>query len=239
MKREHYNLNELVELYKKTDNQKEKNEMFFSIRGHLIHHLNAVIAILKDKNYEGNRKIYEVIRKGFASSSKGNVWDTMVRLQTICQQFSEEDIMQELSLILLHIIEKYTHSKIPFHKYLSYLLPRRVLSWLWRVSKDMSNQFATEHVSSYEDQSLEDYEETIVQYASTKSNYPYVQSRLSFVEDYKFEMLCEYVEGCDTNRLAEENRISTVCIEQFIDATQRQIGMAMKSLARKEAKCRK
>lgn len=147
--------------------------------------------------------------------------------------------MQELSLILLHIIGKYTHSKIPFHKYISYLLPRRVLSWLWRISKDMSNQFATEHVSSYEDQSLEDYEETIVQYLGTKSNYPYLQNVLTFVEDDKFEMLCEYVEGCDTNKLAEENRISTVCIEQFIDATQRQIGMAMKSLARKETKCQK
>lgn len=55
MHREHYNLNKLVESYKNTDDAKEKNAMFFSIRGHLIHHLNAVIAILKGTDYDGNR----------------------------------------------------------------------------------------------------------------------------------------------------------------------------------------
>ena len=237
MQNDHRDLAALIPMYKTATTDKEKNEIFFSIRGHLIHHLNAVISILKGTTYDGNRQVYEVIRKGFAVSSRGDVWDAMSRLQTLCQQYTEEDIMQELSLILLHIINKYTHSKIPFHKYITYLLPRRVLSWLWRVSKDISNQFSTEHVSSYEDQSLDGYEATIVQYMCTNSNYPYVQDTLTFVEEDKFEMLCEYIEGCDTNKLAEENRISIVCLKDFLEATQRQIGMAMKSLARKETIC--
>lgn len=141
-------LNTCVRIYKNTTGCK-KDEAFIAICKHLTHHINSFLIILLDRDYNVNMAVFKMIKRGLQVSMGSAMNDDTfnITIKMLAQGFSDDDITQQIYLCIIDLMQSYTHEKLSFLEFVTYLLPRRIFSWLQKNSKDAASQFSTEFYS--------------------------------------------------------------------------------------------
>jgi hypothetical protein len=135
---ERYDLNRCVEVFKQSSG-KYKDDAYMAIQEHLTHHINSLCNIIIGTNYSVNPKVHKMIVAGLYASTKST---SIEHLRTIAKNYDEEDFRQEIDIEIIRLINSYRYNKAPFIEFVTFLLPRRISSVLWKQSKDMLNQFS-------------------------------------------------------------------------------------------------
>jgi hypothetical protein len=213
-------LNFCVEEYKKSEGKK-KDEIYKKIQEHLTHHINSICNILLDKNYPVNKTVSKMMIAGFyATSKKGDI----VSLKTIASRLSEDDLRQEIDVEIMRLMSSYTHTKNTFLEFLTFLLPRRISSVLWKESKDMTSQFICNSIDGLDanklDNMMHENDDNVVDSISKEYEEPDI---LNFLTMEEYQILVDYiVEGYSISQVADEyNMKEDVCERRINELTHR------------------
>jgi len=229
MQKQYRDIDELITMFKNETNSKLIDEMFLAIKGHLVHHINAVISILKGTNYEGKRSIYELIRTSFMRSMHiKNVEDLSV-LTMLTSMMDTNDIQQEIDYVIFQLLNIYVPGKkYKFYEFVSYLLPRRILSSLWKQSKDAASQFNTILSNDYQQDETINIDTSIY----INNEHDFLDEHLYFLDDQTFDMLESYYNGSDYSEIAKQEGTLPKNIEQKLKMKNKQTEMTIKSIER-------
>lgn len=142
------NINYYVHIYRAPDTSQQREDQFNHICDILNHHIRQMKQILTGIDFGYiSPSVYKIILSNMMSISQvKDRQDYISYVQQICkqQQLDISDIEQQIYYILMKLIDSYTHEKLTFLQYQTWLLPRRVQQWVWRSSKDQLSQLSSQ-----------------------------------------------------------------------------------------------
>jgi len=216
-------LNTCVDLYKQSEG-KEKDEVYKAIQEHLTHHINSICNILLDTNYYTvNKTVSKMMLAGFyASAKKGD----LSHMKSIASKMTEGDLRQEIDIEIIRLMGSYVHKKNSFLEFVTFLLPRRISSILWKASKDMANQFDCDSIDGINDRNKMETSNVVpTEYLEDErwSQDDPEPEILSFLTPKEYQILVDYIaEGSTLEQVAKEHNMSPeVCERRIKELTHR------------------
>jgi len=189
---ERYDLNRCVEIYKSTTGA-EKDDAYMAIQEHLTHHINSLCNAIMGTSYTVNPKVNKMILAGLYASTKSS---SIEHLRTIATNLEESDFRQEIDIEIIRLINSYKYRKSSFIEFITFLLPRRISSVLWKQSKDMLNQFSTDKldVDIMRNKNDVDSDSTRVDQIQSMDNVDTEEiNSLTFLTQMEYDMLSDYI----------------------------------------------
>lgn len=194
MQRRFRELNDCVEIYK-SGNRRDKNEAYKAIQEHLTHHINSLCNIICGTNYNVSSDVFRMIYRGLHASAPNMAWSSF--------NIDEMDLRQQIDLIILQLIDSYTYNKVSFLQFITFLLPRRISSFVVKESRCIMNQYGTDIIDDYTGEN--DY------YFKVESNEAVdVPDRLSFLTDEEFNILTDYSSGMTVEEIMRHYHMPSI-----------------------------
>ncbi len=202
-------LNYCVQVYKASEGVK-KDLVFLNICEHLVHHVHSLLNILCGRDYPVNMKVFKMIKAGLRASFKTVREDYFLQtVQQLAISFQEEDVRQQILLTVIELINSYTHDKLKFLAFVTYLLPRRIASWLCKNSKDVAAQFGllylTEGDSGEEGVNYQDY---FIEYPRSEFLIG-MECAMNCVSSADQEFIHDYLDNLDIVHMMQKYHILT------------------------------
>jgi len=144
-------------------------------------------------SYTVNPKVNKMILAGLYASTKSS---SIEHLRTIATNLEESDFRQEIDIEIIRLINSYKYRKSSFIEFITFLLPRRISSVLWKQSKDMLNQFSTDKldVDIMRNKNDVDSDSTRVDQIQSMDNVDTEEiNSLTFLTQMEYDMLSDYI----------------------------------------------
>lgn len=137
-----------VRAYKNAKLKTQKDRAFETIIKVLNNHIRQIKTILlgyDDPGISPEVKHYMLTSMMATTKEKDQgMFLLVVRSIIQSQGFTKEDVEQMIYLEILKLLEQYKYYKVSFLQYVTYLLPRRIQSKVWKLSKDQLSQIYTQ-----------------------------------------------------------------------------------------------
>lgn len=185
------NIQDAVLKYKKAKTDREKNRAFLDLKKYFNQHYKALIHIAKDIDYRFNPQVRNIILKSI-SSKASNIEMSQKLIEAIrgnCTEYEVEDIESIIDVIMIELINSYTHYKQPFFNYATFLLPKRFSKIVWDNSKDANTQFYNLKIDSLEDP--DEFDMSFVSKEHEKSR----SFLKNYMEDFDYNLLLDYLDN--------------------------------------------
>jgi hypothetical protein len=196
-------LNYCIWEYKEATGVK-KDKIFYYIIEHLSNHINAVINLLKERNIKVKPKVQRMVYKSMQSTMKGVPNDNFqATLAGLAKDIDEDDIRQQVYLTILQLIKSYKSTERTFLEFFTFIMPRRIMSWLYRNSKDASSQFTTKSFPSMIDES-EDSENWFTPFIEDAEELSEIMMSDIIDNEEEKEFFADYLAGLSNKKLMEK-----------------------------------